>query len=142
MKNYIKLLLAFDDGINDEFPKGFDHKRSTEKVLKIQSILQEELNLAFAFEGNQDIQDASFFAELKSLPGNPMGSMISITFSCFGDFVQIHEEDCDTCLYEQIDNILTKNGYVIIPKELLNTAYNGKFSYIKGTWADRYFNYL
>jgi len=142
MRNYIELLLKFDDEINDESPKDFDHRLSTERVLKIQSILKDDLNLEFEFEGNEEIQDASFFAELKSLPGNSMISRVSITFSCFGDLVNISGEYCDTCLYEQIDNILTKNGYVIIPKKLLDTEYNGKSPYIKGTWADRYFNYL
>lgn len=95
-KNIKDILINFDDPIECEYPKTFNYLIEMEEVKKIKDNLKTYIKLDL----DDQIQDASFFADLYILDKHELKNKITgksyvltydicIRFSCYGKMVTI-----------------------------------------------------
>ena len=153
MKNHIHdILLQFDEWGRYEFPSDFNSDLLSEKVVLLKEELEKTFNINFTI--NDQIQDASFFCDIKIpkfLINNFRNDInYSIRISNFGNLSTINFED------EIIEEVLaiikvtlSKLDFTYISYDDLDVPYDGKFEAFKNilnhqeaTWYTRYFDWL
>lgn len=122
-------------------PASFDEKKAT---ARFESVVQE---LERQFQGpctpEDGIQDASFFAEV-GLPRASFDDVVLLRFSTFGDMVAIRDEsELDEEQLKNIEKILTRHGFILIPESAFAVPYEKEFAEkFHHSWWYRYFDYL
>jgi hypothetical protein len=132
-----------------EFPAGFDYVTSLEQVKHFQLRVEEKLRLRLRLD--DQVQDASFFAELFELEEGgvlPNGTTylvfkIGIRFSTFGRMVTIHGNSPKSYPLMALIDLLVEHGFQYMDVESLNETYDGEFRQIQRriSWWDRFFDY-
>jgi hypothetical protein len=98
---------------------------------------------------DDQVQDATYFADLclaEPREGNGLKHMrvtFSVSFSCFGSLVTIHNENVvPEEKVGQIRSALESQGLVWVDSVVLREPYTGSHAGFQGsTWMDRFFNY-
>jgi hypothetical protein len=144
-----KLLISCDVKDSWEHPPDADWSSSLAEVERLRPLLEDALGHQLRLD--QDVQDASFFADLGVLVEQSAvdGSIwlcyeICFRFSWFSRLYTIHgnswrEFDIDTAM-----SLLKHAGYIYVPEESLHYPYDGvNVPFEAGlTWWVRYFDYL
>ncbi|MGH7145370.1 MAG: hypothetical protein ACREJ2_14765 [Planctomycetota bacterium] len=149
-----KYLEAADDPIGILFPGNeparFPLETYQGEVAAIQERLRQELGLQTDMDN--EVKGAAFFAELMfcSPEANPPRRdlvRINIQFSNFGKLATIwtsNEASSNIFPLSKIESILKDQGWIPIPMQALDEAYNGanaEFYKRGGSWYARFFEY-
>jgi len=136
----------------DDWSK-FHSEEFDRDICLIQVEIRNELQISFEKDGN--VQDASFFDELRIL--NPSSNRsngvvalvpdIAIRFSNFGRLFTIYSLTDSLKRYpvDKLKELIGKHGWKFIDPADLDKPYDGKNDVLKGekiTWWVRYFDYL
>jgi hypothetical protein len=152
IKQIKNILLKFDEQGRYETPSNFSYEQLKSQVADLTKVLEDVFKLKFLI--NDQVQDASFFCDLKiprELVTTPRPDLAyAIRISNFGKLVTItFEEEYLESVTMTIRDILTKQNFTFIPSEVLEEDYDGsfeKFNEILGgskpSWWIRYFDYL
>jgi len=141
--------MAADDPAACEQPIGFDRDVAMEELRSLHpelaAILGEPLEL------DEQVQDASFFAELAfCIPGSQpraLDTVLAVRFSAFGRLFTIWSH-CPTQPIEaeqlaQIINTVESRGFRYVDTASLDEPYHGRNPLFGGsTWWYRFFDYL
>ena len=144
----LELLQASDDSTNFEAPPGFDWGGAILEVrglqLKLELILQRKLEL------DDQVQDASFFADLsysQRVASDSIDLVFCFRFSSFGRLFTVY----DTCSEElrfpepiihRVIEIVEQEGHHYVDSETLDKPYSGTNLYFVGkSWWYRFFDH-
>jgi hypothetical protein len=152
------LLLQHDSATDVEYPPGFDWKASMAAVKALkpdaERILGQPLKL------DDQVQDASFFAELFVFEDGAVGSngvttmviKIAIRFSTFGKMATVHTNSAASDLGKypvaRLAELLEQHGFHYVPVDSLGERYDGKLKGLdlsvggEPTWWYRFFDYM
>src|ERR1700722_17124900 len=152
-------ILLQNDSVTDvEYPPGFDWQTSMAAVEALKT--QVERILGQSLQLDDQVQDASFFAELFVLGDGAVGPTgvttmvfkIAIRFSTFGKMATIHTNSAASALDKypvaRIADLLVQHGFQYIPAEALGERYDGKLKGLdrsvasEATWWYRFFEYM
>jgi hypothetical protein len=145
-------LHAADDRVHWDCAPILPWKQEIARVKELKPQLERASGHAFELEDN--VQDASFFADLAAhtkarpgLGGQIVGTELAIRFSGFGRLVTIFSTESDESPLPQaasLVGILEAAGYLYVPCEVLEEEYSGnladRFPQIT-TWWLRFFDY-
>lgn len=100
---------------------------------------------------DDQVQDASFFADLGSLSTGPtengtilLSYRICVRFSWFADMFTVFGDKLSDFDLQAVKDFLEKHGYVYVPANELEQPYDGVNVPYEAelTWWTRYFDYL
>lgn len=153
-----EILLQNDDSADVDYPAGFDYRRSMAAVVALkphaERILGQRLRL------DDQVQDASFFAELFVFEDGAVGSKgvtalvfkVAMRFSAFGRMATIYTNSAASDLggypVTGLAELLGQHGFNYIPVESLGERYDGKLQWLHqslggaATWWYRFFDYV
>jgi hypothetical protein len=148
-------LLVADDPIECEAPAGFDRLATLARIRPLLPELEHLTGLPFKID--EQIQDASFFAELSATDPTerplPSGSrcietFIGVRFSAFANLFTIWTCSSVRPLTDdervQIAELISSAGFLYVPAELLESPYTGNnwhLQHLRNWWL-RFFDYL
>lgn len=144
-----KLLLSSDVEGSWEHPPNAKWKLAIAGVKRLKP--QIEAALGFELRLDQDVQDASFFADLGLLveQRDPAGVVhlcyeICFRFSWFSKLYTVYGNTWESRMTKEAGLLLERAGFTYVPKEALAEPYDGvNTPYEPGlTWWVRYFDYL
>jgi hypothetical protein len=143
------LLLAADDPVNWEFPDGWceEYPRAMERVRAVAADLERVLGLSFQLD--DQVQDASFFADLAAIRLDANGKqecIFTIRFSAFGKLFTIWQWE-NTAIpasdLATVISIVRSHGFEYVDAEALEESYTGSHpGFRHATWWVRFFDYL
>ena len=149
----LSLLLEADDPNDTEYPSGFNWEGEVNRVRALRAIVEGIVGRRFEIDDN--VQDASFFADLGLYEEhkNSRGSVVrqavlAVRFSCFGNLFTVWSTCHDSVKLSQevIDAVIkavSDRGYTYVPAEELDSEYNGTNPHLRGSsWWIRFFDYL
>jgi len=149
-----QVLLSNDSTTDWEYPRDFDWAAAWEAVRQYRTAA--ELVLGQPLRVDDQVQDASFFAELFVFEDGavrPDGVTtlvfkIAIRFSSFGRMATIHTNSAisnlDRYPVERLAGLLGDHGFVYIPATALTEPYDGVVPGLGAgfTWWLRFFDYM
>jgi hypothetical protein len=133
-------LLKKNDLSSSNHPPGFDRAVALGEVDQLRTSFESHLGYRPVLD--DQVQDATHFAELQMQPKISRELHAVIRFSKFGRLVTIlfaeklGDEKLQLVLHE-----LQKHGYVYVPSEILESPYDGQMQGIE-TWMTRFFYYV
>ena len=143
----LSILRDADDPIACEYPAGFDWCRAIEEVRSLKPEI--ERIAGRAFELDDQVQDASFFAELAVHKPSErvIETVFSVSFSSFGrlftDWANCASERLMPQTASAIVARLKDAGFVHVSEAALALPYSGGNPVFAGqTWGHRFFDYL
>lgn len=120
-------------------PPEFDRGLALERVENLRTSLEECLGFRPVLD--DQIQDATHFAELQIKPQINREKCAVIRFSKFGKLVTIlFPEEMGAEKFSLVVNEMQRHGYIFIPSEMLDQPYDGRLEGI-ATWMVRFFYY-
>lgn len=147
-----RLLLKFDERGRWETPSNFNHQQLRTKVFEL--IDELEQNFKIKFKLDDQIQDASFFADIRiphELVNNPRTDIgYSIRISNFGNLSTINfQEEYSESTTNKFIEVLERTGFSYVNSDDLDYDYDGTFEQFRtsqgehsSTWFIRYFDYI
>ena len=151
----LKDLLVADDPLQCEAPRDFDRDATLPRIRALQPALERLTGLAFQLDDR--VQDASFFADLsavdpveRELPtgGRAIETFIGVRFSAFDDLFTIWNASSVRPLTDEersrVAELVSSAGFLYAPPELLELPYTGNnlpLHHLRDWWL-RFFDYL
>jgi hypothetical protein len=146
-RSELSILLDADDPVACEYPAGFDWSRA---IAEVRSLKPEVERIAGrTFQLDDQVQDASFFAELavRKPSERVIETVFSASFSCFGrlftDWANCASERLPPQTATAIIERIRWAGFVHVSEVALALPYSGRNPVFDGqTWGNRFFDYL
>lgn len=143
----LSILRGADDPVACEFPLGFDRRRAVDEVRRLKPDVEQIAGHGFDFD--DQVQDASFFAELAiHKPGHRViETVFGVSFSCFGRLFTDRANCASERLpQERVDAIIRRiqaAGLIHVSQDVLSLSYTGTNPAFAGqSWSHRFFDYL
>jgi hypothetical protein len=153
----LRVLLAADDPVQCEAPPGFDWEVEIEKVRELAPVLEHVTGRKF--EVDDQVQDASFFAELGTYEDFPDAhggklrlAVLAVSFSSFGKLFTVWSAKGDEGRHisppppevtHRVIDAVRQRGYTYVDAASLDADYSGSNPAMKGkSWWIRFFDYL
>ena len=143
-----ELLDTADDAEHAEFPPRFDWAALRERVVLLQTELERIAGRPFVLD--DQVQDASFFADLSIQRPGPQPNWIDTVFAVrFSNFGALFTTWCH-CQTEQLSEALVaalvaavkEAGFRYVPPSALDEPYSGRHPGFAGAaWWMRFFDY-
>ena len=147
MYTVVSILLDVDDPLACECPVGFDWRAAIDEVRRLKPAL--DAIAGRTFELDDQVQDASFFAELaiRKPASRAIETVFAVSFSSFGrlftDWSNCESECLPGANADAILQHIWNAGFAYVSGEALSLPYSGRNPYFVGRdWRDRYFSYL
>ena len=139
-----EILMKNDSATDLEYPPGFNWEASMAAIRALR--LHAEKVLGQALELDDQVQDASFFAELFVVTA--MAFKIALRFSTFGRMATVRTNsaasDLGECAVTRLVSLFGAHGFCYVDPQSLSEPYDGELKGLGGeaTWWHRFFDYM